>query len=146
MLRNLIINLEYEKRKFEIEIDKDSNTKDSLSEYNRMKLEELKSEKSKIENNENIIIDTLNSKFKNLELEILNLEKLVKAERTEIDNNRGKQRNFLETNAGMAMKKQKKIIAEMRLENEKINHQINKQKQEIKNKKKELEEVLYELN
>ena len=44
-------------------------------------------------------------------------------------------------------KKQKqKIMTEMRLENEMINHQINKQEQQIKIKKTETKEVLDELN
>ena len=96
ILRTLIFNLEVEKLMFEEKTDKDSNKKDILSEHNSMKLEidKLISEKSNLENNQDFIIDTLKSKVKILELEILNLEKLVKTERKEIYNNRIKQSNF----------------------------------------------------
>ena len=147
MLRNQIFNLELEKLSFEK--DKDSNKKDSLSEYNRINLEidQLITEKSNIENNHNIIIDTLNYKVKNLELEILNLEKLVYDERTEIDTNRGKTLEYdLKLSLGKSKKSKKEKRKEIKLENERLNHQINLQQQQITNKNLEKKDVLYELD
>jgi hypothetical protein len=106
MLRNLNFHLEIEKLSFET--NKDS-TKDSLSEYNKINLEidKLIFEKSNLDNKHNIIIETLSSKVQSLESEISNLEKLVVAERTEIDNNKIKQDNLnrISTSRGQKNKK-----------------------------------------
>ena len=144
MLRNQIFNLEIEKLSYEK--DKDSYKKDYLSEYNRIKLEidKLIIEKSNIENNHNIIIDTLNSKVKNLELEILNLGKLVLDERKEIDKNRIKALEYKNKISLCKTKKEKKK-EKKKLENERLNHQINLQEQQIKIKNLETKDILDEL-
>ena len=148
MLRNQIFKLEIEKWEFETRIKKDShNKKDYLTEYYKLKdqIEELISEKSNLENNENIIIETLNSNVKTLESEISDLEKLVEEQRTEIAKNREKQSEFIAQNVGMGQKKQKKKLKEMRLENETLNQQINIEEQQIKTKKLETKDILSEL-
>jgi hypothetical protein len=81
-----------------------------------------------------------------LESEILNLEKLVDVGRTEIDNNRIKQKNFTDISKNMNQKTVKNKKKEMRLDNEKINHQINIQEQQIKRKKLEKKDANCELD
>jgi len=83
MLRNQIFDLELAKLSLE------NKQKDYLSEYNRINLEvdKIINENINIENKNNIIIETLNSNVKNLELEILNLKKLVYDDRTEMYKN-----------------------------------------------------------
>ena len=85
LLRNQIFSLEIEKLR--LEKDKKDRNKNYLSKYNRIKLEidQLIIEKRNIKYNNDIIIDTLHSRVKILELEILNLEKLLDDKRKEKD-------------------------------------------------------------
>lgn len=59
-----------------IKIEKEGKNKDLLSLFNRVRLEadKLINEQCNTDNNQNIIIDTLNSRVNKLDLEILNLE------------------------------------------------------------------------
>jgi len=151
LLRNQIFSLEIEKENLKLE--KDSTKEDYLSKYNRIKFEvdKLIKEQSNIENNHNII-DTLQSRIKNLELEKSNLEKIVEDERTEINKNRIKKE---ETETKINWAKSKKVIkklkketgyTELLLENERINQKINLQEQQIKKIKLNKQNVLNELD
>jgi hypothetical protein len=152
LLRNQIFSLEIEKLMFEQK--KEDRNKDYLSRYNRINLEvsKLITEQSNIENKHNFIIDALISRVKNLELEITSLEKNVEDGRTEINKNRIKtSKNLSIINRGKSKKEKKKLeketgYKETLLANEMINHQINLQEQQIKIKKLETKDVLYELD
>lgn len=149
LLRNQIFSLEIEKLRFE----KYSSNKDYLSKYNRINLEvdKLIIEQSNIKNNHNNIIDTLNSRVQNLELEILNLEKIIDDERKKMEINSIKN---LENKQKINWAKSKKEIKKLKketgynetlLENDRLNHNINLQEQQIKIKKLETKNVLNEL-
>jgi len=99
-----------------------------------------------------LIIDTLSSRVKSLELEILNLEKIVDDERTEIIKNRIKNdKNQFIINSAKSKKEKKKLhketgYKETLLANEMLNKKINQQEQQIKTNKLKTKDVLKELS
>jgi len=145
MLRNQIFDLELAKLSLE------NKQKDYLSEYNRINLEvdKIINENINIKNKNNIIIETLNSNVKNLELEILNLKKLVYDDRTEMYKNSQIIRSLgseIPLSLGKSKRIKKRKKNETKLDSDRLNHKINLNEHQIKKLELEKKDALYKLD